>query len=52
MAEPADERHSVREAKDEGILISVFTDRLTLPSEPAGAHEDSHPSGTALTHRY
>lgn len=41
-----DERSSVREAGDEGILISVFTDRLVLPSEPAGARKTAVPSGT------
>lgn len=43
-----DERNSAREVKDEGILISVFTDRLMLPSEPAGAHKTAIPAGQRL----
>lgn len=43
-----DERNSAREAKDEGILISVFTDQLMLPSEPAGAHKTAIPAGQRL----
>lgn len=46
--QPTDEGNTVCEAKDEGILISVFTDRLMLPSEPAGAHKTAVPAGQRL----
>lgn len=46
--EQTDEQSSVREAKDEGLLISVFTDRLMLPSESAGAHKTALPAGWSL----
>lgn len=46
--QPADEGNTVCEAKDEGILISVFTDWLMLPSEPAGAHKTAVPAGQRL----
>lgn len=38
----------MREAKDEGILISAFTDGLVLPSESAGARKTAIPAGWRL----